>query len=48
MEYVSDFMFETDFDLEMLGDARKYLAKWRLENKENTEQCCCPARKGMS
>jgi hypothetical protein len=37
MEYVSDLMFETDFDLEMLGDAKKYLEKWRLENKEKTD-----------
>jgi hypothetical protein len=37
MEYVSDLMFETDFDLIMLGDAKKYLEKWRLENKEKTE-----------
>ncbi len=37
MEYVSDLMFETDFDLIMLGDARKYLEKWRLENGEKTE-----------
>ena len=36
MEYVSDFMFEKDFDLDMLGDARKYLEKWRLGNKEKT------------
>jgi hypothetical protein len=37
MEYVSDLMFETDFDLEMLGDSKKYLEKWRLENKEKTD-----------
>jgi hypothetical protein len=37
MEYVSDLMFETGFDLEMLGDAKKYLEKWRLENKEKTD-----------
>jgi hypothetical protein len=37
MEYVSDLMFETGFDLSMLGDARKYLEKWRLENREKTE-----------
>jgi hypothetical protein len=37
MEYVSDLMFETGFDLIMLGDARKYLEKWRLENREKTE-----------
>jgi hypothetical protein len=37
MEYVSDLMFETGFDLEMLGDAKKYLEKWRSENKEKTD-----------
>jgi hypothetical protein len=37
MEYVSDLMFETGFDLIMLGDAKKYLEKWRLENREKTE-----------
>ena len=37
MEYVSDLMFETGFDLIMLGDARKYLEKWRLENGEKME-----------
>ena len=37
MEYVSDLMFETDFDLIMLGDAKKYLEKWRLENEEKME-----------
>jgi hypothetical protein len=37
MEYVSDLMFQTGFDLNMLGDAKKYLEKWRLENKEKTE-----------
>ncbi len=37
MEYVSDLMFETSFDLIMLGDAKKYLEKWRLENKEKME-----------
>jgi hypothetical protein len=36
MEYVSDLMFETGFDLEMLGDAKKYLEKWRSENEEKT------------
>ena len=36
MEYVSDFMFESEFDLEMLGEAKKYLVKWRAENKEKT------------
>jgi hypothetical protein len=37
MEYVSDLMFETGFDLIMLGDAKKYLEKWRLENEEKME-----------
>jgi hypothetical protein len=37
MEYVSDLMFDTGFDLIMLGDAKKYLEKWRLENKEKTD-----------
>jgi hypothetical protein len=37
MEYVSDLMFETGFDLEMLGDAKKYLEMWRLKNKEKTD-----------
>jgi hypothetical protein len=37
MEYVSDLMFQTEFDLNMLGDAKKYLEKWRLENKDKTE-----------
>ena len=37
MEYVSDFMMERDLDLNMLGDAKKYLEKWRLENKEKTD-----------
>ncbi len=37
MEYVSDLMFETGFDLKMLGDAQKYLEKWRSENVEKTE-----------
>jgi hypothetical protein len=37
MEYVSDLMFQTGFNLNMLGDAKKYLEKWRLENKEKTE-----------
>jgi hypothetical protein len=37
MEYVSDLMFETGFDLIMLGDAKKYLEKWRLENREKME-----------
>jgi hypothetical protein len=31
MEYISDLMFDTGFDLIMLGDARKYLEKWRQE-----------------
>jgi hypothetical protein len=30
-------MCETGFDLEMLGDAKKYLEKWRSENKEKTD-----------
>jgi hypothetical protein len=38
MEYVSDLMFETGFDLIMLGDAKKYLEKWRQENKEKTDE----------
>ena len=38
MEYVSDLMFDTGFDLIMLGDAKKYLEKWRLENKEKTDK----------
>jgi hypothetical protein len=38
MEYVSDLMFDTGFDLMMLGDAKKYLEKWRLENKEKTDK----------
>jgi hypothetical protein len=37
MEYVLDLMFETGFDLIMLGDAKKYLEKWRLENEEKME-----------
>ena len=37
MEYVSDFMFERDFDVEMLGEAKKYLEKWRMENREKTD-----------
>jgi hypothetical protein len=37
MEYVSDLMFETGFDLKMLGDAQKYLEKWRSENVEQTD-----------
>ena len=37
MEYVSDFMFERDFDLNMLGEAKKYLEKWRMENREKTD-----------
>jgi len=37
LEYVSDLMFQTGFDLNMLGDAKKYLEKWRMENKEKTE-----------
>jgi hypothetical protein len=37
MEYVSDLMFETGFDLKMLGDAQKYLEKWRSENVEKTD-----------
>jgi hypothetical protein len=38
MEYVSNLMFETGFDLGMLGDAKKYLEKWRHENKEKTNK----------
>ncbi len=38
MEYVSDLIFETGFDLIMLGDAKKYLEKWRQENKEKTDE----------
>jgi hypothetical protein len=38
MEYVSDLMFETGFDLNMLGDAKKYLEKWRSENEEKTDK----------
>ena len=37
MEYVSDLMFMEDLELNMLGDARKYLEKWRLENKDKTD-----------
>jgi hypothetical protein len=46
MEYVSDLMFETDFDLIMLGNAKKYLEKWRQENKEKTDEMVsrCKAR----
>jgi hypothetical protein len=46
MEYVSDLMFETGFDLIMLGDAKKYLEKWRQENKEKTDKMIsrCGAR----
>jgi hypothetical protein len=36
MEYVSNLMVEMNFDLNMLGDAKKYLEKWRLENEEKT------------
>jgi hypothetical protein len=46
MEYVSDLMFETGFGLIMLGDAKKYLEKWRQENKETTDEMIskCGAR----
>jgi hypothetical protein len=46
MEYVSDLMFETGFDLEMLGDAKKYLEKWRSENemKTNAKVMACRER----
>ena len=29
-------MIETGFDLDMLGDAKKYLEKWREQNREKT------------
>ena len=46
MEYVSDFMFEMGFDLDMLGDAKKYLERWRMENKEQSDwmESECKAR----
>jgi hypothetical protein len=36
MENISNLMVEMNFELSMLGDAKKYLEKWRLENEEKT------------